>query len=63
MLPNKKDSKSGEYPKTWAAPKPGDKKEAKYYTKDHMFYWCGKDTGGKCKKWQAHQPKECNKGG
>jgi hypothetical protein len=57
----KKDGKSGEHPKTWAAPKAGDKKEAKY--KDHMWLWCGKDTGGKCEKWHAHQPKECNKGG
>ena len=57
----KKDGKSGEHPKTWAAPKPGDKKEAKY--KDHMWYWCGKDTGGKCEKWRVHQPKECKGGG
>jgi hypothetical protein len=56
----KRDHKSGDHPKTWAKPKSGDKKQAKF--KDHMWYWCGKDTGGKCEKWRAHKPKEC-KGG
>ena len=28
--------------------------------KAHMWYWwCGKDTGGKCKTWRAHKPKGC----
>jgi hypothetical protein len=27
--------------------------------KGHMWYWCGKETGGKCEKWRAHKPKEC----
>jgi hypothetical protein len=62
-----KDSKStkkagskeaaGDHPKTWAAPKSGEKKTAQY--KGHDWYWCGKDTGGKCEKWHAHDPKEC----
>ena len=39
----KKDRKLGEHPKTWAAPKPGDKKEGKYKDQ-HMWYWCGKDA-------------------
>ena len=59
-----KPAKSGEdkddHPKNREAPKPGDKKEIKY--KGHTWYWCGKDTGGKCEKWRAHKPKEC-KGG
>jgi hypothetical protein len=24
--------------------------------------WCGMDTGGKCKKWRRHSPKECTFG-
>jgi hypothetical protein len=27
--------------------------------KGHKWYWCGKETGGKCEKWRAHKPKEC----
>jgi len=50
----KKDS---DHPKKWPAPKAGDKKEKMY--KGHMWYWCGKETGGKCEKWRAHKPKEC----
>ncbi len=56
----KKDGESkkdGDHPKKWQAPKSGDKKEAMY--KGHMWYWCGKETGGKCEKWRAHKPKEC----
>ena len=53
-------NKSKGHPKTWSQPKQGDKKEAEY--KGYTWYWCGKDTGGKCEKWRAHKPKEC-KGG
>ena len=56
----KKDGESkkdGDHPKKWPAPKTGDKKEAMF--KGHMWYWCGKETGGKCEKWRAHKPKEC----
>ena len=49
--------KEGDHPKKWKAPKQGNKKEVKF--KGHTWYWCGKDTGGKCEKWQAHKPKEC----
>ena len=49
--------KDGDHPKKWPAPKTGDKKEAMF--KGHMWYWCGKETGGKCEKWRAHKPKEC----
>ncbi|KAI2497325.1 hypothetical protein MHU86_17198 [Fragilaria crotonensis] len=49
--------KDGDHPKKWQAPKAGDKKESMY--KGHMWYWCGKETGGKCEKWRAHKPKEC----
>lgn len=27
--------------------------------KGHDWHWFGKDTGGKCEKWRAHDPKEC----
>jgi hypothetical protein len=54
----RKETKSkGGHPKTWPPPKGDDKREGKY--KDHTWYWCGKDTGGKCEKWRAHKPKEC----
>ncbi|KAI2490443.1 hypothetical protein MHU86_24130 [Fragilaria crotonensis] len=53
----KSDSKSEDHPKMWPAPKAGDKKEVEF--KGHTWYWCGKDTGGKCEKWRAHKPKEC----
>jgi hypothetical protein len=56
----KGSSKLTGHPKTWSQPKQGDKKEAEY--KGYAWYWCGKDTGGKCEKWRAHKPKEC-KGG
>ena len=49
--------KDNDHPKKWPAPKSGDKKEASF--KGHTWYWCGKDTGGKCEKWRAHKPKEC----
>ena len=49
--------KEGNHPKKWKAPKQGEKKEVKF--KGHTWYWCGKDTGGKCEKWRAHKPKEC----
>ncbi|KAI2512301.1 hypothetical protein MHU86_2177 [Fragilaria crotonensis] len=39
--------KEGDHPKKWKAPKPGDKKVD---FQGHMWYWCGKDTGGKCEK-------------
>ncbi len=53
----KKETKSkGGHPKTWPPPKGDNKKEGKY--KDHTWYWCGKDTDGKCEKWRAHKPKE-----
>lgn len=55
----KKAGKSTDHPKTWPPPK-GDKKEATW--KDQKWYWCGKDTGGKCEKWRRHLPKECNFG-
>ena len=47
----------GDHPKTWDPPKAGEKKVKDY--KGHKWYWCGKDTGGKCEKWRAHEPKEC----
>ena len=50
---------TSDHPKTWPPPK-GDKKEATY--KDQKWYWCGKDTGGKCEKWRRHSPKECTFG-
>jgi hypothetical protein len=53
----KKKEAEGDHPKKWKAPKAGDKKEVSY--KGHTWYWCGKDTGGKCEKWRAHNPKEC----
>jgi hypothetical protein len=55
---NKKKQGNGanDHPKTWPPPK-GDKKEATW--KDQKWYWCGKDTGGKCEKWRRHTPKEC----
>ena len=49
--------KEGDHPKKWKAPKQGNKKEVEF--KGHTWYWCGKDTGGKCEKWRAHKPKEC----
>jgi hypothetical protein len=49
--------KDGDHPKKWPAPKVGEKKESMF--KGHMWYWCGKATGGKCEKWRAHKPKEC----
>ena len=60
-----KDNKSGmkskataqDHPKSWAPPKPGEKKTKEY--KGFNWHWCGKDTGGKCEKWRAHDPKEC----
>jgi hypothetical protein len=54
--PKPKES-GGDHPKTWPAPKTGEKKVAKY--KGHDWYWCGKETGGKCEKWRAHDPKTC----
>ena len=50
----------GDHPKTWSKPKPGEKREAEY--KGYKWYWCGKDTGGKCECWRAHDPKECQGG-
>ena len=47
----------GDHPKKWPAPKPGEKKTAQY--KGHDWHWCGRDTGGKCEKWRAHEPSEC----
>jgi hypothetical protein len=52
-----KDDSEEKDPKTWSPPKAGDKKVAKY--NGYVWYWCGKDTGGKCEKWRAHKPKEC----
>ena len=54
--PNSK-KKEGDHPKKWKAPKQREKKDDKF--KGHTWYWCGKDTGGKCEKWRAHKPKEC----
>ncbi len=56
----KGNNKSKGHPKTWSKPKQGDKKEVEY--KGYTWYWCGKDTGGKCEKWRAHKPNDC-KGG
>ena len=53
----KKDEGKGDHPKNWKPPKSSDKKEISY--KGHTWYWCGKDTGGKCEKWRAHKPREC----
>jgi hypothetical protein len=54
-----KNTKSGDgnHPKHWPTPKPGDKKTVEY--KGYDWHWCGKDTGGKCEKWRAHEPNEC----
>jgi hypothetical protein len=52
-----KDSGDTSHPSSWATPKDGDKKSADY--KGRTWYWCGKDTGGKCEKWRAHDPKTC----
>jgi hypothetical protein len=49
--------KESDHPKKWKVPKQGDKKEVEF--KGHTWYWFGKDTGGKCEKWRAHKPKEC----
>ncbi|KAI2500894.1 hypothetical protein MHU86_13555 [Fragilaria crotonensis] len=49
--------KDGDHPKKWKAPKQGDKKEVDF--KGHTWYWCGKDTSGKCEKWRAQKLKEC----
>ena len=54
--PKAKESR-GDHPKTWASPKAGEKKKAEYNGFD--WYWCGKDTGGHCEKWRAHDPKTC----
>lgn len=35
----------------------GEKKTVQYQGFD--WHWCGKDTGGKCEKWRAHDPKKC----
>ncbi|KAI2512052.1 hypothetical protein MHU86_2340 [Fragilaria crotonensis] len=54
----KKANKSkGQHPKSWPPPKGDEKKEASF--NDQTWYWCGKDTGGKCEKWRVHKPKEC----
>ena len=53
----KQKDEDGEHPKKWKPPKAGDKKEVAF--KGHTWYWCGKDTGGRCEKWRAHNPKEC----
>jgi hypothetical protein len=56
-----RDRGKGDHPKNWPPPpKPGEKKVAKF--KDYTWYWCGKDTGGTCKKWRAHKPKDCRGG-
>jgi hypothetical protein len=56
----KSDLKSDDHPKKWPPPKAGDKKEANF--KGHTWYWCSKETGGKCEKWRAHKPNECRGG-
>jgi hypothetical protein len=58
-----KGGKGGEgpHPKNWPVPKAGDKKTVEY--KGHDWHWCGKETGGKCEKWRAHNPKECQGAG
>jgi hypothetical protein len=53
----KGEHKSGDHPKKWPPPKSRDKKEANF--KGHTWYWCSKETGGKCEKWRAHKPSEC----
>jgi hypothetical protein len=53
----KKGQKNEDHPKKWKAPKSNDKKEVEF--KGHTWYWCGKETGGKCEKWRAHKPSEC----
>jgi hypothetical protein len=52
-----KEDGKGDHPKKWKPPKPTDKKEVPF--KGHTWYWCGKDTGGKCEKWRAHKPSDC----
>jgi hypothetical protein len=52
-----KDEGKGDHPKHWKLPKSANKKEVPY--KGHTWYWCEKDTGGKCEKWRANKPKEC----
>ena len=56
--PAQKAKANGEdHPTNWAVPKASDKKSAEY--KGRTWYWCGQDTGGKCEKWRAHDPKTC----
>jgi len=53
----KREERKDNHPKNWKPPKSTDRKEISY--KGHTWYWCGKDTGGKCEKWRAHNPKDC----
>ncbi len=53
----KGDAKLEDHPKKWAAPKAGNKREVTF--KGHTWFWCGKDTGGKCEKRRVHKPTEC----
>jgi hypothetical protein len=55
-----KGGKRGDHPKQWPPPKKGEKKMVEY--KGYNWWWCGKDTGGKCECWRAHDPKECRGG-
>ena len=57
---SKSADKDEDHPKHRKPPKPGDKKEITY--KGHTWHWCGKETGGKCEKWRAHKPDECQGG-
>ena len=52
----KKDD-DDKHPKHMSPPKTGDPKSVMY--RGHKWHWCGKETGGKCEKWRAHDPKEC----
>ena len=50
-------NKGDDHPENWPAPKSVDKMEVTF--KGHTWYWCGRDTGGKCEKWRAHKLMEC----
>ena len=54
---SKASDTGGDHPKNWPPPKAGDKITLK--CKGHDWHWCGKETGGQCDKWRAHDPKKC----
>jgi hypothetical protein len=54
---SKTNDTGGDHPKNWPPPKAGDKMTVKHNGND--WHWCGKETGGQCEKWRAHDPKKC----